>query len=202
MSERILDHTYSVQETGWWCGPASTQIALTARGIDVPERELVGELEWLEGNEYDDQDGTDSVTQVTTVLARRTGQPYVTVQIPNDPPSAAQVGRLWDDIVGSIDGGNAIVANIVAPPGNQPPGYPSNQTIYHYVAVVGYDDHTRAVYVADPARFGGLEHYWLSLGKLASLITPKGYAAAPTAGVDAEVWRDNLVQMLGPGGAR
>lgn len=201
MPERILDHTYSVQETGWWCGPASTQIALTARGIDVLERELVGELEWLEGNQFDDQDGTDSITQVSTVLARRTGQPYVTVQIPNDPPSGAQVGRLWDDVVGSIDGGNAVVANIVAVPNNRPPGYPPS-TIYHYVTIVGYDDHTRSVYVADPARFGGIEHYWLTVAMMASLITPKGYAAAPTAGTDAEaaVWAEVLGQFVG--GAR
>lgn len=198
MAEKILDHTYSVQETGWWCGPASTQIALTARGLDVAERELVDELEWLEGNEYDDQDGTDSVTQVTTVLTRRTGQPYVTVQIPNDPPSGPQVARLWDDVVGSIDGGNAVVANIVAVPNNRPPGYPA-QTIYHYVTIVGYDDETRSVYVADPARFGGLEHYWLTVHKMASLITPKGYTAAPTAGAepDAAVWADVLTQFVG-----
>lgn len=197
MPEKILDHTYSVQETGWWCGPASTQIALTARGIDVAERELVDELEALEGSPWDDQDGTDSITQVTTVLARRTGQPYVTVQIPNDPPSPAQVDRLWDDVVGSIDGGNALVANIVAPPGNQPPGYPSNQTIYHYVSIVGYDSDQRTVYVADPARFGGIEHYWLTVAKMASLIAPKGYTAAPTAGADEALWGEILGQFVG-----
>ncbi|MFD3748320.1 C39 family peptidase [Nocardia sp. NPDC058633] len=198
MSERILDYAYSVQETGWWCGPASTQIALTARGIHVPERELVDELEFLEDTPWDDQDGTDSIEQVTTVLARRTEQPYVTVQIPSDPPSGAQVGRLWDDVVGSIDGGNAIVANIVAVPGNRPPGYPA-QTIYHYVTVVGYNADTSSVLVADPARFGGNESYWLTVHKLATLIAPKGYSAAPTAGdeSDAAVWADVLTQFVG-----
>lgn len=194
MSERILDHVYSPQETGYWCGPASTQITLTARGIHVAERDLANEL-------GSDVDGTDWIGQITAVLARRTGQPYVTVEMPNDPPTEGQRQRLWDDIVGSIDSGNAVVVNIVAPPGNQPPGYPPNQTIYHYVAVVGYDDHTQALYVADPARFGGIEHYWLSLGKLASLIAPKGYAAAPAAGADTEIWRDNLRQLIGPRGA-
>jgi hypothetical protein len=194
MPERILDHAYSPQETGYWCGPASTQIVLTAHGIDVPERELADEL-------GTDTDGTDWIGQISAVLARRTGRPYATVEVPNDPPTPGQIGRLWDDIVGSIDGGNGVVANIVATPTNRPPGYPA-QMIYHYVAVVGYDDGERNVYVADPARFGGIEHYWLSVEKLASLIAPKGYSAAPTAGADAEVWHDNLVQMLGPGGAR
>ena len=198
MTEKILEHTYSVQETGWWCGPASTQIVLTARGIHVPEAELTNELESLEGTPWDDRDGTDSITQVTTVLGRRTGQPYVTVQMPNDPPTPAQVERLWDDVVGSIDGGNALVANIVAVAGNRPPGYPA-QTIYHYVAIVGYNPDTRSVFVADPARFGGIERYWLTVHKMASLIAPKGYTAAPTAGggPDAEAWAEVLTQFVG-----
>lgn len=190
MTQRILDHTYSVQETGYWCGPGSTQIVLTCRGIDVPEPQLAGEI----GTTWN---GTDWIGEITTVLARRTGQPYVTVEMPNDPPTAEQRDRLWSDIVSSIDAGNGIVANIVAPANNHPPGYP-NETIYHYFAVVGYDDVTRSLYVADPANFSGYQHYWLSLDKIASLIPPKGYAAAP---VSSDVWRDNLLQMLGPGGA-
>ncbi|MFD7045583.1 hypothetical protein ACFWAM_45185, partial [Rhodococcus jostii] len=84
------------------------------------------------------------------------------------------------------------------------PGYP-NYTIYHYIAIVGYDD-AQGVYVADPARFGGYEHYWLSWEKIGSLIAPKGYACAPTGAPapadqdagDPGVWADNLTQLLGP----
>lgn len=177
---KILDHTYSVQETSWWCGPASSQIVLTARGINVPEVDLMRDLEALEGNRgWDDQDGTDSIVQVTTVLGRRTGQPYVTRQIPNDPPTQSQKDLLREDVRKSIDGGNGVVANIVAPPGNQPPGYPAWQTIYHYIAIVGYDD-AQGVYVADPANFSGIHNYWLTWDKIASLIAPKGYSCAPT----------------------
>lgn len=201
----ILDHTYSPQETGWWCGPASSQIVLTARGIHVPEVELMRELEALEGNVgWDDQDGTDSVTQVTTVLSRRTGQPYVTRQIPNDPPTRAQVDLLREDVRKSIDGGNGVVANIVAVPSNRPPGYPA-QKIYHYIAIVGYDE-AQGVYVADPANFGGYQHYWLTWEKIASLIAPKGYACAPTGAPvpppneddDDAAWLPILTQLVGP----
>lgn len=69
------------------------------------------------------------------------------------------------------------MANIVAPPGNQPPGYPPDQTIYHYFTVIGYDDANRTVLIADPASFGGNQIYWLSFDQLATLIPPKGYAA-------------------------
>ncbi|WP_186301144.1 C39 family peptidase [Rhodococcus sp. WB9] len=201
----ILDHTYSTQETGYNCGPASSQIVLTARGIDVAESQLAYELEALEGNVgWNDQDGTDSIVQVTTVLGRRTGQPYVTRQIPNDPPTGAQVDLLRSDVKRSIDGGNGVVANIVAPASNHPPGYP-NYTVYHYIAIVGYDD-VQGVYVADPANFGGIHNYWLSWEKIASLIAPKGYSAAPVERPaapaneddDDAAWLPILTQFVGP----
>ena len=84
---------------------------------------------------------------------------------------------LWRDVVLDIDNNYPIVANIVAPPGNQPPGYPSNETIYHYFTVIGYDDANSTVLIADPASFGGNQIYWLTFDQLASLIPPKGYAA-------------------------
>lgn len=189
----ILAHSNTPQETGFWCGPASTQIVLTARGIDVPEQELALELGTT-------TNGTDWIGQISQVLARRSGQPYITVEMPNDPPSRAQVDRLWDDIVRSIDGGNGVVANIVAPASNHPPGYP-NYTIYHYFAVMGYNLDGRQVYVADPARFGGYSEYWFTVEKLASMITPKGYSAAPTGAPQADesaTWELVMDQLLGP----
>lgn len=102
---------------------------------------------------------------------------YETKEMPNDPPTQAQKDLLWRDIVLDIDNGYAIVANIVAPPGNQPPGYPPGQTIYHYFTVIGYDDVNRTVLIADPASFSGNQIYWLTFDQLASLIPPKGYSA-------------------------
>lgn len=193
MTIRILEHQYSTQETGYFCGPGSTQIALTALGIDVPETQLADEL-------GTDTDGTDWIGQITLALWRHSGRRYVTCEISNDPPTPAQREQLWVDVVGSIDAGAPLVANIVAVPGNRPPGYPP-QEIYHYIALLGYDTEQRAVYVADPANFGGLQHYWLTVTKLASLIAPKGYSAAPgpaAAVDDSAIWADNLLQLLGP----
>jgi uncharacterized protein with LGFP repeats len=122
-----------------------------------------------------DTDGTDHIGQVTTVLNNHLGARYGTVEMPNDPPTGAQRDRLWRDIVLSIDAGHGMVANIVAPASNHPPGYP-NYTIYHYVALMGYNADTRQVYVADSANFGGNHHYWLSFDQMATLIPPKGYS--------------------------
>ena len=167
--EHVLQVDYQVQETGYWCGPAATRIALSARGVYRSQGDLAAELGTHTG-------GTDWIGQVTRVLGGYVGW-YETKEMPNDPPTQAQKDLLWRDIVLDIDNGYAIVANIVAPPGNQPPGYPPDQTIYHYFTVIGYDDVNRTVLIADPASFSGNQIYWLTFDQLASLIPPKGYSA-------------------------
>ncbi|MFJ2766352.1 C39 family peptidase [Streptomyces sp. NPDC087300] len=170
-SAHTLQVDYQVQETGYWCGPAATRIALSARVAPPGQGALAAQLGTTEA-------GTDHISQVTGVLNANLGTGwYETKEMPNDPPTQAQKDLLWRDIVLDIDNNYPIVANIVAPPGNQPPGYPSDQTIYHYFTVIGYDDANGTVLIADPASFGGNQIYWLSFDQLASLIPPKGYAA-------------------------
>ncbi|MFE6777521.1 C39 family peptidase [Streptomyces sp. NPDC057702] len=170
-SAHTLPVDYQVQETGYWCGPAATRIALSARLTPPGQAELAAQLGTTES-------GTDHISQVTTVLNAHLGTGwYETKEMPDDPPTPAQKDLLWRDIVLDIDNNYPLVANIVAPPGNQPPGYPSDQTIYHYFTVIGYDDANRTVLIADPASFGGNQIYWLSFDQLASLVPPKGYSA-------------------------
>lgn len=166
---KVLDHDYQIQTTSYWCGPTATHIALSTRGAAPSQSALANELGTT-------TNGTDAITQVTGVLDHHLGARYVSVEMPNDPPTQAQHDQLWHDIVLSIDAGHGMVANIVAPPNNHPPGYPTNETIYHYFSIVGYNPATMQVYIADPANFQGNQHYWLSLDQLATLIPPKGYS--------------------------
>lgn len=80
-----------------------------------------------------------------------------------------------------------MVANIVAPAGDHPPGYPGYK-IWHYVAVVGFDDNGQQLYVADSANFSGINHYWISASKLLRLIATewKGYAYGPAPEVEPD----------------
>jgi hypothetical protein len=185
-SWKVLAHDYQPQQTGYWCGPTATRIALSTRMAPPSQGALANELPTT-------VNGTDWIGQVTRTLNNHVGARYATVEMPNDPPTAAQRDQLWRDIVLSIDAGHGMVANIVAPPNNHPPGYP-NETIYHYFTLVGYNPATYEVYVADPANFSGNHHYWLTLGKLATLIPPKGYStyrcgAGRTMGVIDERYR-------------
>lgn len=183
MTEHVLDYPreYVRQETGYWCGPASTQTILYSRGVFVDEGELARQIGTHTG-------GTDHIGLIVPVLNDRLGADiYRAVVMPNDPPTREQCDRLWRDIVSSIDAGFGVVANIVAPPSNYPRGVKGSispayggGTVYHYFDLMSYDDAgDRAVWVADSgfSPYG----YWLSFDQLCSLIPPKGYAYAANA---------------------
>ncbi|HVH44273.1 MAG TPA: C39 family peptidase [Labilithrix sp.] len=165
---KVLNISYEVQQTGYWCGPSATRVAISARRSPPSQSQLASEL----GTTVN---GTDHIGQVTRVLNRYIGG-YETREMPNDPPLPAQKSALWRDVVRNIDNNFVVVANIVAPPSNHPPGYP-NQTIYHYFAVIGYNPDTWEVFIADSANFGGNKMYWIPFDQLATLIPPKGYSA-------------------------
>lgn len=204
MTEKVLpyDRTIVPQETGWWCGPASTQIVLSARGIAVPESQLAAEIEAIENpGRGDDRDGTDYIGLIEQVLDRRLPQAqYTSVYTPTDPMTAPQKDRFWRNLTASIDAGYGVVVNIVAPPNNPPravkgsiaPPYPRSSTTFHYGSLLGYDDTpgARAVWFADSAAFGGITGFWCPFdgpGSICSLIPPKGYcyAAAPAPATPA-----------------
>lgn len=170
------------QDTAYNCGPASAQTVIrAATGKLINEHDLARAMGTHRG-------GTDWIGLITPVLNRHIpGADYLTRQMPNDPPSTAQRDLLWRDITGSIDAGYGVVANIVAPPNNYPrKSYTSTQnlqygggTVYHYLAVMGYavDDHgVKHVWLAD----SGFRPYgcWVTFSQFATLIPPKGYAAA------------------------
>jgi hypothetical protein len=217
MGSHVLpyDHAVVPQETGFWCGPAATQVVLNSRGVIVSEQDMANQI-------GTSTSGTDYIGLITPVLNRYLDGEYVDRYIENDPARPDQVAQLWSDIVRSIDAGFGVVANIVAPPNNYPrgikgsssPAY-SGGTVFHYIAIMGYDDDpaSRAVWIADSGfrPFG----YWCSFNQLATLIPPKGYAAVPGVrtmrGLDYAGGRpggaaikaagfDFVVRYLAPGG--
>ena len=177
------DHGIVPQETGYWCGPASTQVVLNHQGIYVSEQQLANEIGTHSG-------GTDYIGQIETVLdARVPHMSYITVDQPYDPMSYEDKERLWANLIRSIadEPRGGVVMNWVAPPGNYPIGIKGSEsphygggTIYHYVACMGIDDNPneRACWIADSGfyPFG----YWCSFEQVSTLIPPKGYCYAAT----------------------
>lgn len=179
-----FDRSQIGQETGFWCGPATVQNALKIQNIHIAERDIARQTEALEGNHgWDDQDGTDNIRQLATVLNRYIKDAeYTVVEIPNDPPSLIQRDRFWDQLVEAIDAGYGVPMNWIAPPGNHPRGQLGTRspnysgTIFHYVLADGYAtvNGVRYVHIAD----SGFQPsgYWITLEQCVSLIASKGYA--------------------------
>ena len=107
-----------------------------------------------------------------------------------EPVPKVDVEALWKNVKRSIDANRGAIFNFVAPPSNFPratrgdssPEYRGNNTIFHYVACMGYADDGpggRHFWIADP---GFRPHgYWISLEQVASLIVPHSYAYAADA---------------------
>lgn len=169
VARAVLPDAWQAQKTGWCCGPASTRIALSCRQILVSQDQLIAEI-------GTDEDGTDYVGLITTVLTRHAKAQHWAYY-----PRAADTDLVWANIVRSIDAGFALVVNIVSAPSNvRAPGYPWS-TIWHYVCVVGYDPATREVIVADPAYFSQISHWRMKIGDFARMIVwqGKGYTGRP-----------------------
>lgn len=168
---KVLNIRYEAQSTGYWCGPASTKIALSARMVPPSQQRLASDM----GTTYD---GTASSENIERGLNKYVGQGQYDARILGTWGVLPrwQKDRLWNDIVTSIDNNYPLVFNIVALNQNKPTHYPpNNQGWYHYVAGIGYNPDTREVYIADPGRFRGVEKFWIGIDQLASLVAPKGY---------------------------
>lgn len=182
MTEKVLpfDRAVISQNTGYWCGPATVQNILSSR-MKTDEAVIAREM-------GTDTDGTDYVGLLARALNARVPEArYRDVYLTQDPPTPAQKTQLWWDVVRSIDNGFGVAMNWVSPPGNKPRGVKgsptprySGGTTFHYVACMGWSDEGNdgrpAVFIVDSGFWPGA--YWVDFDQCASLIPPKGYAAA------------------------
>ena len=184
--KKVLPFTWQGEQQYYMCGPSATRMALSTQMANPPSQDALGNYMGTTSN------GTDDISLVRGALDHYLGTSFQTTYLPNDPPSQNEQDALRQALVASIDAGYGLVANIVA--GWRPPFYPQSGTIYHYIALVGYDDGGAKVLVADPAATGcgdGLcgdsssafynvpESYWIATSDLGEWIVPKGYAYHP-----------------------
>lgn len=172
------------QQTIFHCGAASAENILLSLGIPADEWELATACRTT-------VNGTDWIGQIRDVLQQRAHHmDWRLVEMPNDPCTAAQKQKLWDDSVTSIvHAGAPMLINWVAPVGNYPrasrpspldgqirnPNY-GGGTVWHYVSSFGVaedDDGSRHHLIVD----SGFQPpvFWVSHDQLATLIPPKGY---------------------------
>lgn len=174
-ASRVLGYQWQGQQTYYWCGPAATRIALSARMTPPTQTTLASQLRTT-------TNGTDHIGLVVNALNHRLGVNHYSTRVINDPPTAAQEAALKQSLVASISNGYPLVANVVS--GWRPSFYPGG-TIYHYVAVVGYDQGGDRALIADSgaeghggssAWYNVPRTYWVTTRQLAVWIGGKGYA--------------------------
>jgi hypothetical protein len=163
-----LYYQYGVQTTGWYCGPAATRMALSARGIYASQDQLAGRL----GTTVNGTNSSADVVRVLNAMTRTSH--YHTTSMPSEV-SKAQVERLRADVVRSISQGFPVVI-AVGGTGTDLNGNSYSYPGGHYITLVGYRDNGAQVKVADSAN-PNTASYWISTGNLATWAGTRGYAS-------------------------
>lgn len=165
----VLDADYAKQPNGYWCGPASMEIALSAFRLDFSQKSLAVAAQT-------DREGT-WLHQVARVLDYHApfDVRYTVKTIPGADANLAQTRTLRDDLRGAIDAGVPSVVNIAATPDEQPPLQRAKTggkfTLRHHMAVVGYNSNNDTFLIYDP----WTAPFWLDTSQLADMAGTRGY---------------------------
>lgn len=165
-----LAYRFAWQENFYFCGPAATRIALTAREMYPSQSEVAQSLRTT-------VNGTDSADDTTRSLNAYTKTSfYKSHYITGQSATQAEIDQMQADVVNAITNGYAVVANIAGSTVDDKGGshsYPGG----HYLTVVGYSNGGTTVKIADPADALGVGYYTLTTAKLAHWVALRGYSA-------------------------
>ncbi len=169
-ASRQLGYEFQWQQNGYYCGPAATRIALTARGRYYSQDYIAQQLGMT-------TNGTNSAYDATRVLNNLGSTSfYETKMIPGYSATQAEVNRLHWDMVYDVDRNYPIVANVVGTAMDTDGDWHSYWG-GHYLTVVGYSNDGWTAKIADPADANGYGWYWMSTTRLAHWIALRGYSA-------------------------
>ncbi|MBV1855563.1 C39 family peptidase [Catellatospora tritici] len=165
-----LGYEFQWQQNGYYCGPAATRIALTARGYYYTQDYIASQLGTT-------TNGTNSAADTTRVLNSLGGTGfYETKWIPGNSATQAEINRLQWDVVYDIDRNYPLVVNVVGS-AMDTDGDWHTYSGGHYLAVTGYSNDGWTVKIADSADANGYGWYWMSTDRLAHWIALRGYSA-------------------------
>ena len=168
--EMGLPHSFELQSTGYYCGPAAARVALSAQGKVYGQDHVAQQLGTT-------PNGTDNVRQITKLLNAELGAGrYAAYDIPGPKATDAERQKLKADVVSAITQGKPVVANIAGVTTDDA-GEVHSYVGGHYIPVVGYFNNGDTVLIADSADKVGSPSYFLSIDKLANWIASRGYTA-------------------------
>jgi hypothetical protein len=169
-ASKSVSYQFQWQQTGYWCGPAATRIALTGRGYYYSQSYIAGQL----GTTVNGTNSAYDTTRVLNSLGRT--RFYETKMIPGNMATNSEISRLKSDILYDIPRGYILVANVVGTAVDTD-GDAHSYRGGHYIAIVGYKDNGNTVKIADTADANGYGWYWISVTRLAHWIAMRGYSA-------------------------
>ncbi|NLT53591.1 MAG: C39 family peptidase [Actinomycetales bacterium] len=165
-----VSYTFQWQQNGYYCGPAATRMALTARGYTYSQSYIAGRLGTTTA-------GTNSAYDVTRVLNGLASTSfYETKMVPRYYATSAEISRLRWDVTYDIPRGYAIVANVVGSAVDTDGDW-HTYSGGHYLTIVGYGADGDLVKVADSADANGYGWYWMTTARMAHWIALRGYSA-------------------------
>jgi hypothetical protein len=169
-AQRDISYQFAWQENFYFCGPAATRIALTARGLFPSQSDVAKRLGTTES-------GTNSSEDTARALNAFTGTNFYEPHfIRGQSATPPDVEELRSSVVAAVGQGYAVVANIAGSTvddAGHTHAYPGG----HYLTIVGYRDGGATVKVADPADAEGVGSYTMPVAKMADWIAQRGYAA-------------------------
>ncbi|SCL60985.1 C39 family peptidase [Micromonospora eburnea] len=170
-AERELHVRYQAQPNFYYCGPAAARNALSVQDKNIDVDTMAKEMGTTEN-------GTNSINDITPVLNKETGKTdaYHSVEIRDSKADDKQTDKLRTDIVRTVDGGRAVVANI-AGTATDTDGNTHSFEGGHYISVVGYHDNGKTVTIADSAN-PNTASYRMSVDNLADWIATRGYSTS------------------------
>jgi hypothetical protein len=169
-ADKQLAFDFQYQPNFYYCAPAATHMALSARGANLSQDDLANRLRTT-------VNGTASAEETTRVLNDVLGTTfYRTTAIPGPSATPAQMDQLQTDVVHAISNGYAVVANAMGST-TDAAGVGHDFPAGHYVTIVGYSDDGRTVRVADSSGMFGPSTYWISTINMANWMAGHGYSA-------------------------
>jgi Peptidase_C39 like family len=167
---KMLNYQFQWQPNGYWCAPAATRIAVTARGLYPSQGDLANRL----GTTVNGTGSADDTTRVLNSVGNTTF--YKSHFIRGESATRAEIDQLKADVLNAIGKGFPVVANI-AGAATDTDGKAHSYPGGHYLTVVGYADSGQIVKIADPADAYGRGSYLMATQRFAHWIATRGYSA-------------------------
>lgn len=170
--ERVLATTWQQQINGYYCGPASARIAISARTSSLPSQSTLASQLGTTSS------GTNFSAMAPVLSNRVPGAVYRSQWLNAGDTSAAYTTALWDRATKNIDDGFVTVCDWVIYPGGYPKWGGNTSKMWHYVAIDGYDTRYRTLRICDPfaGRVAAVKpRYWVPVQRVTELCAERGY---------------------------